>query len=164
MKASTIDLVMALLGIGWFVLAVWLLYVTVSIRNITSRQGAIVKAGEDEDFVETVNNSLNKVHSLNSALDGIRDNQARLEAAMNTSIRHIGMVRFDAFEDVGGKQSFAVALLNDNRDGVVISAINGRREGRSYAKFVKNGDSKFSLSGEERQAISEALSGDKVRV
>src|SRR6266542_3325912 len=74
------------------------------------------------------------------------------------SLRHVGLVRFDAFEDMGGRLSFSAALLDGHGDGVVITSINGRQETRCYAKRVSGGASAHNLSDEERQAIREALS------
>src|SRR5205085_12366467 len=73
------------------------------------------------------------------------------------AIRHVGVVRFDAFEDMGGRLSFSAALLDGNGDGVVITSINGRQDTRCYAKRVQGGTSIHNLSDEERQAIRDAL-------
>jgi len=75
------------------------------------------------------------------------------------ALRHVAVVRYDAFGDMGGRMSFTAALLDDAGDGLVISSINARTEGRSYAKGVKAGKSESSLSPEEQQAISLALGG-----
>ena len=83
--------------------------------------------------------------------------ERKLEDLTQTSIRNVGVVRFDAFEDMGGRLSFAAALLDGRGDGVVITSINGRQESRSYAKPVAKGASVHNLSDEEQQAIQEAL-------
>ena len=70
---------------------------------------------------------------------------------------HVGVVRFDAFEDMGGRLSFSAALLDGHGDGVVITSINGRQDTRCYAKGVVKGSSAHNLTDEERQAIQEAL-------
>ncbi len=70
-------------------------------------------------------------------------------------------MRFDAFEDMGGRLSFSAALLDGRGDGVVITSINGRQESRSYAKPVARGASVHNLSDEEQQAIQEALGADR---
>jgi hypothetical protein len=87
---------------------------------------------------------------------------AELREAIVTSIRHVGMVRFDAFEDMGGKLSFAVALLDEEGSGVVFSSINGRNETRVYAKPVERGVSRIDVSEEEEEAIRRALAGVRV--
>ena len=73
------------------------------------------------------------------------------------SARHVGMVRFNPFRDAGGDQSSAVAILDDNRNGVVLSSIYGRDSSRMYAKPVIKGNSQYQLSDEEKQAISKAI-------
>lgn len=85
---------------------------------------------------------------------------ARSELA--DALRHVAVVRYDAFGDMGGRMSFTAALLDDSGDGLVITSINGRTESRAYAKGVKEGQSDQSLSPEEIQAIGLAL-GRKVR-
>jgi hypothetical protein len=67
------------------------------------------------------------------------------------------VVRFDAFQDTAGQQSFAVALLDNRGNGVVITSLFGRSESRCYAKPVVKGESPFPLSDEERAAIRQAL-------
>jgi Protein of unknown function (DUF4446) len=78
------------------------------------------------------------------------------------ALRHVAVVRYDAFGDMGGRMSFTAALLDDSGDGLVITSINGRTEARSYAKGVKQGASEQLLSPEETEAIALAL-GRKVR-
>lgn len=84
---------------------------------------------------------------------------AELRDAVVRSIRNVGIVRFDAFEDLGGRLSFAVALLDEEGSGVVLSSINGRQETRIYAKPIERGESRINLSEEETESIRRALSG-----
>ena len=72
------------------------------------------------------------------------------------AMRHVAVVRYDAFGDMGGMLSFSAALCDDNGDGLVISSINGRSETRTYAKSLVGGQSDHSLSPEEKQAIADA--------
>lgn len=81
-----------------------------------------------------------------------------LERKLQKSKRHVGIVRYDAFQDVGGLQSFAMAIYDDNGDGVVLSSIIGRAEGRVYGKPILGGKSDRNLTNEEQQAIVEAVS------
>ena len=69
----------------------------------------------------------------------------------------MGLVRYDAFEDVGGRLSFSCALLDDLGTGVVMTSINGRHDTRVYAKPVSEGQSAYSLSIEEEEAIRKAM-------
>jgi uncharacterized protein DUF4446 len=84
---------------------------------------------------------------------------ATIDARTRRSIQHIGLVRFNPFEDTGSDQSFAIALLDDARDGVVISSLHGRSNTRVFAKPVSAGESAHTLSDEETQAIRIAVEG-----
>ena len=84
---------------------------------------------------------------------------ARLDATrveLSTALRHVAVVRYDAFGDMGGRMSFSSALLDDNGDGLVITSIHGRSETRTYMKPVRSGASD-QLSPEELQAIAQAM-------
>ena len=74
------------------------------------------------------------------------------------ALRHVGVVRYDAFGDMGGRLSFSAALFDDNGNGLVISSINGRSETRTYAKQLVDLRSDHTLSPEEQDAIREARS------
>jgi hypothetical protein len=91
----------------------------------------------------------------------IETTQAVIESRSQRSLQHIGMVRFNPFEDTGSDQSFAIALLDDRRDGVVISSLHGRTNTRIFAKPVANGTSAHNLSEEEAQAIRVAVEGTR---
>jgi len=153
--------VLIIFAAGWLILFFWLLFVTLSISKINKREKVIREAGENEDFVKTVEVSLTQLSALHNGIQEIKNSHIGLQTALHSTVQHVGIVRFDAFDDIGGRLSFAVALLDDHGDGVVISSINGRQESRSYAKEVIKGDSKQTLSDEERQAIAKALSGNK---
>jgi len=112
---------------------------------------------------------------LDDALRGVLDGQARkidrLEQAVRTlnktdkrqqtkidgSVQRVALLRYDAFEDVGGRLSFSCALLDQRGNGVVLTSINGRQETRVYAKPVAEGRSGYNLSTEEEEVIRQAL-------
>lgn len=79
-----------------------------------------------------------------------------LEDKMQSAKRHVGLVKYDAFEDVGGSQSFAMAIYDDEGNGAVFSAIVGRTDCRIYCKPLLNLRSERDLSQEEQRAIREA--------
>lgn len=94
-------------------------------------------------------------------MDEIEALQATIEDRSRRSLQHIGMVRFNPFEDTGSDQSFAIAMLDDRRDGVVISSLHGRANTRLFAKPVSGGTSEHHLSEEESQAIRVAVEGTR---
>ncbi|HET8604115.1 MAG TPA: DUF4446 family protein [Marmoricola sp.] len=78
----------------------------------------------------------------------------RLEAAQ--ALRHLAVVRYDAFGDMGGHLSWTMALLDDQGDGVLVTSIHGRSDARTYAKPVARWSSDQQLSPEEEEAIAHA--------
>lgn len=84
---------------------------------------------------------------------------ARMEREIAMRKGRVGLVRYDAFADVGGESSFSLALLDDAGDGVVVTSIVGREEGRIYCKGIIEGRPERALSDEERSAIAVALAG-----
>lgn len=91
---------------------------------------------------------------------GLRQEVAALRAEATGAFRHLGMVRYDAFagggQSAGGRLSWSVALLDDSGAGVVLTAIHGRSEARSYAKSIIDWTSDQPLSPEEERAVSSA--------
>jgi hypothetical protein len=114
---------------------------------------------------------------MSDALRGVLEGQAtqieRLEQAVRTlnardnqqqvlldgSVRRVALLRYDAFEDVGGRLSFSCALLDEHGTGVVLTSINGRQDTRVYAKPISAGTSSHNLSLEEDEAIRQAMAG-----
>ena len=76
---------------------------------------------------------------------------------MGKAVTKVGIVRYNPFKDIGGDQSFSIALLDDSDSGIVVTSHYGRDANRVYAKPLEKGKSKYSLSQEEEQAIAEAL-------
>ena len=87
---------------------------------------------------------------------GLRQEVAALKAESAGALRHLGIVRYDAFSDTGGRLSWSVALLDDAGDGVVMTAIHGRSEARSYAKSITGWECDQPLSPEEADAVESA--------
>lgn len=124
-------------------------------RNLIVLQGE----GDSGDFVSAVAAQVEVVERLRGDVDRSRAQVEQLRLDLSDAIRHVAVVRYDAFNDMGGRMSFSAALLDDAGDGLVISSINGRSETRTYAKGVKSGVSDAILSPEEEQVIGYAQRG-----
>jgi len=122
------------------------------------RDYSVLQAGDDrESFVSASARQVEAVARLRAELSAVERRVSDLRLDVADALRHVAVVRYDAFRDMGGRMSFSAALLDDAGDGVVFSAIHGRTETRTYAKGVKAADSDQPLSPEERQAITFAL-------
>ena len=98
------------------------------------------------------------INSGGPTLQGVTlaNNRAAKKAASEGALRHLSVVRYDAFGDVGGHLSWSVALLDDAGDGVVLTSIHGRSEARTYAKTITGWSSDAPLSPEEEEAVTHA--------
>ena len=115
-------------------------------------------AGTDGDaLVSTVARYVEETAGLRADIAAAQRRLTALSGDVARSLRHVAVVRYDAFGDMGGRLSFSAAILDDAGDGLVISAIHGRTETRTYAKGVRGGSSDQPLSPEEEQAIRFAL-------
>ena len=94
------------------------------------------------------------VDSLYTSGDGLQRTVSDIEKRLQQSVQHVRIKRFNPFQDSGGDQSFAIALLNEKQDGVVISSFHARDGVRVYAKPITKGESFYPLSHEERTVIS----------
>lgn len=94
--------------------------------------------------------------ALPEDVHGLRQEVAALKAEAVDALRHLSLVRYDAFGDVGGHLSWSVALLDDAGHGVVLTSIHGRSEARTYAKSITGWTCEQQLSPEEDEAIAHA--------
>jgi hypothetical protein len=105
---------------------------------------------------------INEVKKIRENLDQSNKRLEKTEAKIRSSVDRVELVRFNAFENMGSDLSFAMAFLNQEGNGIVLSSINSREESRVYAKPISGGQSTYHLSEEEKKAISKARETIKV--
>ena len=91
-------------------------------------------------------------------LQGLRREVQALRSEATEALRHLSMVRYDAFGDMGGRLSWSLALLDDSGNGVVLTSIHGRSEARTYAKSITGWSCEQAMSPEEGEAVQHAKS------
>ena len=94
--------------------------------------------------------------ALPEDVTGLRQEVAALRVEAGDALRHLAVVRYDAFGDMGGHLSWSLALLDDSGNGVVLTSIHGRSDARTYAKSVSSWTCEQQLSPEEEEAITHA--------
>ncbi len=98
-----------------------------------------------------------EVSDTRESLRALETHLKSVDARLLRSIQYVGMIRFNPFKDAGGDQSFALALLDEAHNGMVISSLYSREGVRVYAKPLEAGKSSYSLSEEEAEAMRRAL-------
>jgi hypothetical protein len=106
---------------------------------------------------------LEKVFAVARDVDDLAARAAVLEAIGRRAFQRFGLIRFNPFEDTGGNQSFAVAVVDANGDGFVLSSLHARGGTRVFAKSLTAGKAEASLSAEEAEAVRQALADPAAR-
>jgi hypothetical protein len=158
-SAETLSLlVLIALGIGAFAL---LLSAMSQGRRRNEPRGPIQM---DDVLRGVLEGQARQIQRVETAVRSLASTDRRQEGLIEGAVRHVGLVRYDAFEDVGGRLSFSCAMLDDHGTGVVMTSISGRQDTRVYAKPVVDGQSQYNLSTEEEEAIRKALAGPREAV
>jgi hypothetical protein len=127
--------------------------------SLMRRSVTILKRGaEGTSLVDKVASQALQIEDLFSLLDEQARQKDYLTDVLAGTIQRVAVVRYDAFEDMGGKLSYSATMLDENGDGVIFTSIYGRNENRTYAKAVRAGVSTHVLSREESESLRKALS------
>jgi len=151
-------------GFSVFALAVVVALAVRVGRLLRAYDGLVAGDQGDVAFATAVGRQTAEAKALRHDVEQLR---AQVEAAagdLSDAVRHVAVVRYDAFGDMGGMMSFSAALLDDAGDGLVLTSINGRSETRTYAKGVQAGASEHAMSPEELEAVEQAVQGAAHRV
>ena len=123
------------------------------------------KLGNGKNIEEDLENIMYKVDRVEKQNAEIMNFCKGLDEDLSKCIQKVGIVRYSAFKDTGSDLSFAVALLDENNDGVVFNGIYSREMSNIYAKPVEHGKSNYTISEEESQAIQKAMSSEnRIRI
>ncbi len=157
--SDNLALVIGVLAALLLVVLPLLLVQSVRLSHAGRRYRQLVGDGSGGTLANVLEEHVGRVDAVGGQLGDLRAQQDLLERRSRGSLQHIGLVRFNPFDDTGSDQSFVLALLDEGRDGVVISSLHGRSNTRLFAKPVTGGESAHALSDEEVQAIRIAVEG-----
>jgi hypothetical protein len=157
--ASNTSAALAVVALGAAVLAVaTAVGAQLRLSRIQARY-RVLWAGGEKDVTAVLSEQSGQIADLRSDAERLRAQLTRTAGDIEQSLRHVAVVRYDAFGDTGGRLSFSAAIIDDRGDGLVISSIHARGESRTYAKGVVESDSEVTLSPEEQQALVAARTG-----
>jgi hypothetical protein len=159
---TTEIIAIAAAGVGGVSL-IWAVSLTMAIRRLRAAQRAVLGGGEQD----LVAHAAHLQSSFESLAQYVEDFGGRLDARvthaetrLDGTVAHRGLIRYDAYGEMSGRQSTSLALLDANHSGVVLSTIHHRDHARLYAKQIHRGKSDLQLSPEESEAVHRALQGD----
>jgi len=131
----------------------------IRLSGMINKYRKLIKGISEKKNVEDLMLSYSEV--LNKVKIDLEENIERriksLEEKMETSLRNVGIVRYNAFENVGNNMSFSLAAVDDNKDGFILTGIYTRENSYVYIKEIANGQSKKELSLQEKEALLRAF-------
>jgi hypothetical protein len=127
------------------------------VRRLGRRLESLTRGGDEASLEEVLGSHLDRVRQVVHDVESVSARTTSVERDLVGSFSRVGLVRFNPFEDTGGNQSFALALLDGNGDGFVVSSLHARAGTRVYAKSVARGASDAALSDEEGEALRQAM-------
>jgi HAMP domain-containing protein len=132
------------------------LILTRRLGRLQESQKAVL-GGASHDMVDFAVSLQGRIDDLGRAVDEVAAGLSRVDRRIDGAITNTAVVRYDAYEDTGGKQSASFAFLDATRTGTVVTAIQGRDYARIYVKDVERGIASVALSPEELTAVERAM-------
>jgi hypothetical protein len=136
---------------------VFILFLYLKVSRLSRRYREFMRGNSGVSLEVVLQDLLKELRRVEEGVVENRVKMQELSEVLATATQGVGVVRFNAFQNTGSDLSFAVALLDAHRNGVVISSIYGREESRTYAKPVSGGKSAYQLGEEEQEAMNRAL-------
>lgn len=157
------DSYMVILSVVTIVLFIGFLAILINNIKLNNRYKKFMsKIGNGKNIEEDLNKFINEVSRVEEQNAEIISFCKSLDEDISKCIQKIGIVRYSAFKDTGSDLSFAAALLDEKNNGVVFNGIYSREMSNIYAKPVENGNSKYTLSEEELEAIKKAVDSNNL--
>ncbi len=156
-STEPIGLAVVLLGVLLLLVFFWNMSLGRRLKKLRKRYDAMMNGQGVENLEQVIGDLQRRMSEREQEAASGTAEMARLSEVVRLAKGKVGVVRYNAFQGQGNDLSFSVAIVNDQQDGVVISGIHNREETYVYAKPLDKGTSTYSLSDEERKAISQAV-------
>ena len=127
------------------------------IRKINQKQKILFQGRRGKDLEEVIENQLEQIKKLKTDTEDLFKLSEKIHQIASRGIQKVKLIRYNPFGDIGGDQSFTIALLDAHNNGLVISSLHSKEGTRVYAKPIEKGKSPYQLSDEEKQAIEKAM-------
>lgn len=158
LEPQNLDIVTLIAAVVAAIAFIIVLVLTFQLRSMRKKLVLLQRGADGQSFVDVVSAKVMEVQMMRADIEGLRTDVGVLRSEVRDALRHVAVVRYDAFGDMGGRLSFSAAVLDDNGDGFVLTSIHGRTETRVYLKGVAKAQAE-QISPEEIQAIGHAAKG-----
>lgn len=159
MQSSTFLLILFCINI---IILIGIIINTLRITKINKENKELIKKlGKGTDIKADLREYIHRVEKVEQKTEAIINYCKDLENTVSGCIQKIGIIRYSAFRDAGSDLSFALALLDNQNNGVLLNGIYSREMSNIYAKPIKNGKTTYTLTEEEKQALEQAINYKK---
>lgn len=128
----------------------------VQIKKLKKKYEKFMSSSDAQTLEDTIANHLNEIDGLISSNAENKKNVEKLNNQIQFAFQKVGLVKYDAFQEMGGKLSFSLCLLNEKEDGFIINAMHSREGCYTYIKEIISGNCVIILSDEEKEALEMA--------
>ncbi len=142
------------------VLLVLLIFLLIRYNQLNVSYQMFMKGRKAESLEEEIGALFNDIGTLKATTEKSRKDIKKIVENLHECYQRVGIVKYDAFKEMGGKLSFSVALLNDNETGFIVNSIHSSEGCYVYTKEIVNGECAISLGDEEKKALTLALSAE----
>ena len=158
-QLTGISLDIFVLGLAALVLILIIIMIVngVKMKKLKKRYEAFMDGKDAKSLEDTLINRLNQVDELLASDEDTKKKVQMVLDHLDQTYQKVGLVKYDAFNEMGGKLSFSLALLNRKNDGFIINAMHSREGCYTYIKEIINGNSIIMLAEEEKEALEMAL-------
>ena len=149
-----------ILFVLFIVLLVMLIFLLIRYNQLNVSYQMFMKGRKAESLEEEIGALFDDISTLKTSTEKNKKDIKKMIENLRETYQRVGIVKYDAFKEMGGKLSFSIALLNDNETGFIINSIHSSEGCYVYTKEIVNGECAISLGDEEKKALTLALSAE----
>ena len=150
--SNNLAVIVAVLGLVIVVLAGLLFSVKGKLNALQAKYDFFTQ-GEEANIDTVLTKTLNELHKSQTELAVLQEKHAKLQEQVQGCLQNVKLIRYDAFDAMGGEMSYSILLTDAKKDGLLLTSIYGRGESRCYAKDIKGGKSSYPLAEEEQKLL-----------
>ena len=150
--SNNLTVVIAVLVLVIMILAGLLFSVKGKLNALQSKYDYFTQ-GKEANIDVVLTDTLTELHKTQAELAVLQEKHAKLQAQVQGCLQNVKLVRYDAFDAMGGEMSYSLLLTDAKKDGILLTSIYGREESRSYVKDIKEGKSSYPLAEEEKKLL-----------
>ncbi|WP_297963144.1 DUF4446 family protein [uncultured Anaerovibrio sp.] len=154
---NNLSYMVAVLGIMMIVMYLMMINAMYNINYMKKRYKKMMTGVDGANLERLIIGCVDDAKAVSDENKKLREDLDSARALLQQAITKVAVVRFRAFEDMGSDLSYAVAMLDSDNNGVVMSSIFGREDSRSYVKPITSGTSTYAMTGEEEEALKQAM-------